>query len=90
MTMPATTTRPRPWCGQPPRIPPDAYRRMLEVRRQRQLAREHLAEYRRLVATLPTDTELAAELGVSQQTVTNAMNRGIKRYDHTTQREETP
>lgn len=54
---------------------------MLEVRAARQRMREALATFRELRASIPTNTLLAREAGVSAQTIANVMERGIKRYE---------
>ena len=53
--------------GPKPKITLEQYRRILEVRRLRQLA--------------PSDKELARELGLPVHTVSHRLWRGLKRYD---------
>ena len=53
--------------GRPTSVTLEQYRRILEVRRLRQLA--------------PSDKELARELGLPVHTVSHALGRGLKRYD---------
>lgn len=52
--------------GRQPRMTPEQYQRVREVRRLRELA--------------PTDKELARELGLPLKTIQNAM-RGLKCYE---------
>ena len=53
--------------GRPTSVTLDQYRRILEVRRLRQLA--------------PSDKDLARELGLPVHTVSHRLWRGLKRYD---------
>ena len=62
--------------GRPTGVTLDQYRRLLEVRRLRQLA--------------PTDKELARELGLPVHTVSHAISRGLKRYDIELAKEAAP
>lgn len=73
------------WTGKPPVISPEHYARLLEIRAERRRyraaqreARETLKAWR---ARLPTDAELAAAAGVTEQSISNVMRNGIKRYD---------
>lgn len=69
------------WTGQPPKISAEHYARLLEVRAARQRMREALATFRELRASIPTNTQLAREAGVSAQAIANVIERGIKRYE---------
>ena len=74
------------WSGSSPRYTPEQYRRAMQVRAERQRARQQLLEARRLRDSLPTDEDLAREFGTTPIAVANLMSRGIKRYDIQAQR----
>jgi hypothetical protein len=53
--------------GRPPRVTLEQYRRIVQVRMAR--------------AAIPTDKELAIELGLNPFTVANVLRRGIRAYE---------
>lgn len=62
--------------GRPPLVTIEQYQRIVEVRRAR--------------AAIPTDKELAQELGLNPGTVSNVLRRGIKTFDRFLSRRKKP
>lgn len=79
------------WTGKPPKLTAEQYARALEVAKLR-ASIPTKAQLRAMRESVPTNSQLAREMGVSSQTIKNAMSNGIKRYDYDnqTQREHQP
>lgn len=80
----------RPWSGKPPKLSAEQYARALEVAKLR-ASIPTKAQLRAMREAIPTNAQLGREMGVSGQTIKNAISIGIKRYEYhkQTQRESS-